>query len=53
MDAIKGGDVASARFDDWHTIPWAQTFGHVRRLQTRIEKAAKVNRPEFVGGLLV
>ncbi|HSN39130.1 MAG TPA: group II intron reverse transcriptase/maturase [Burkholderiales bacterium] len=41
MDAINNGDVASARFDDWHTIPWAQTFRHVRRLQTRIAKAAK------------
>ncbi len=41
MDAIHNGDVASARWNDWHTISWAVTFSHVRRLQTRIAKAAK------------
>lgn len=41
MDAINDGDVASARWQDWHTIPWAQANQHVRRLQTRIAKAAK------------
>lgn len=40
MDATQRSDVASARQDGWHTIPWAQTFRHVRRLQTRIAKAA-------------
>lgn len=42
MDAISNGDVASARWHDWHTIPWAQANQHVRRLQTRIAKAAEV-----------
>lgn len=42
MDAISNGDVASARWQDWHTIPWAQANQHVRRLQTRIAKAAQV-----------
>lgn len=41
MDAIPNGDVASARWNDWHTISWADTFSHVRRLQIRIAKAAK------------
>jgi RNA-directed DNA polymerase len=41
MDATNRGDVASARWQDWHTISWAQTNQHVRRLQTRIAKAAK------------
>jgi RNA-directed DNA polymerase len=41
MDAIHNGDVASARWNDWHTISWADTFSHVRRLQTRIAKAAR------------
>jgi RNA-directed DNA polymerase len=41
MDANTLGDVASARWNQWHTIPWAETFQHVRRLQARIAKAAK------------
>lgn len=41
MDAIPNGDVASARWNDWPTISWADTFSHVRRLQIRIAKAAK------------
>lgn len=41
MDAIPSGDVASARWTDWHTIPWAETFQYVRRLQARIAKAAE------------
>lgn len=41
MDAISSGDVASTRWNDWHTIPWAETFQHVGRLQARIAKAAK------------
>jgi RNA-directed DNA polymerase len=41
MDAGNNGDVASARWNEWHTIPWADSFQHVRRLQTRIAKAAK------------
>lgn len=42
MDAMASiGDVASARWNDWHTVPWADTFQHVRRLQARIAKAAK------------
>ncbi|TAN08636.1 MAG: group II intron reverse transcriptase/maturase [Rhodanobacteraceae bacterium] len=41
MDAISNGDVASASWNAWHTIPWASTFRNVRRLQTRIAKAAE------------
>lgn len=41
MDAIPSGDVASTRWTDWHTIPWAEAFQHVRRLQARIAKAAE------------
>jgi RNA-directed DNA polymerase len=43
MDVIEkcDSDVASSRWNDWHTIPWATSFQHVRRLQTRIAKAAK------------
>jgi len=41
MDAINDGDVASARWQDWHTISWGPANQHVRRLQTRIAKAAK------------
>lgn len=41
MDATDSSDVASSRWTDWHTIPWAASFQHVRRLQTRIAKAAK------------
>ncbi|AGG90376.1 group II intron reverse transcriptase/maturase [Rhodanobacter denitrificans] len=41
MDANTLGDVASARWNQWHTIPWAEAFQHVRRLQARIAKAAK------------
>lgn len=41
MDAISDGDVASARQKDWHSIEWATSFRHVRRLQTRIAKAAR------------
>jgi RNA-directed DNA polymerase len=41
MDAITRSDVASTRWNHWHTIPWAETFQHVRRLQVRIAKAAK------------
>ncbi|GAP65078.1 group II intron-associated open reading frame [Mizugakiibacter sediminis] len=41
MDAISSGDVASTRWTDWHTIPWAEAFQHVRRLQARIAKAAE------------
>jgi RNA-directed DNA polymerase len=41
MDAISDGDVASARWKEWHTISWAETNQSVRRLQTRIAKAAK------------
>jgi RNA-directed DNA polymerase len=43
MDAVSNSDVASAFADDWHTIPWAKSFQNVRRLQTRIAKAAKDN----------
>lgn len=41
MDTIIDGDVASARAADWHSIEWASTTCAVRRLQTRIAKAAK------------
>lgn len=41
MDAMNHGDVASARWNEWHTISWADAFSHVRRLQARIAKAAK------------
>ena len=41
MDATTRSDVASARAIDWHTIRWAGTLRAVRRLQTRIAKAAK------------
>ncbi len=41
MDAISSGDVAPTRWNDWHTIPWAETFQHVARLQARIAKAAQ------------
>ena len=41
MDATSSGDVASAHWSEWHTIPWAESFRYVRRLQTRIAKAAK------------
>lgn len=40
MDAITHGDVASARWNGWSTIVWADAFRYVRRLQTRIAKAA-------------
>lgn len=42
MDACSSSDVASARWQEWHTIPWPQANQFVRRLQTRIAKAAKV-----------
>src|SRR5690606_5268627 len=41
MDTIIDGDVASARTNDWHSIDWKATTRAVRRLQTRIAKAAK------------
>jgi RNA-directed DNA polymerase len=41
MDTITDGDVASARTTDWHSIDWKATTRAVRRLQTRIAKAAK------------
>lgn len=41
MDAINDGDVASARWKSWHTISWAESNQFVRRLQTRIAKAAQ------------
>lgn len=45
MDAtFHRSDVASTRWNDWHTIPWASSFQHVRRLQTRIAKAAKAQQ---------
>ena len=56
MDAIIDGDIASARWTDWHTIPWAETFQGVRRLQIRIAKAAKDEdwrRVRFLQRLLV
>lgn len=41
MDTIIDGDVASARTNDWHSIDWKATTRAVRRLQTRIAKAAR------------
>lgn len=41
MDANTLGDVASAHWNQWHTIPWAEANQCVRRLQVRIAKAAK------------
>jgi len=56
MDAIIDGDIASTRWADWHTIPWAMAFQSVRRLQIRIAKAAKDEdwrRVRFLQRLLV
>ncbi len=41
MDTITDGDVASSGTSSWHAIDWASTTCTVRRLQTRIAKAAK------------
>lgn len=41
MDVTSGSDVASLRWKEWHTTPWSDAFRHVRRLQTRIAKAAE------------
>ncbi|BAU50230.1 RNA-directed DNA polymerase [Sulfurifustis variabilis] len=41
MDACNHGDVASATWHSWHSIQWPAGHGVVRRLQTRIAKAAR------------
>ena len=41
MGVINDSDVASAHLDTWHSIEWARVHRSVRRLQTRIAKAAK------------
>jgi hypothetical protein len=41
MDAVTKSDVASAFANDWHSISWPDSFQNVRRLQTRIAKAAQ------------
>ena len=42
MDAMQlGRDVASATWQGWHQIHWAEAHRVVARLQTRIAKAAE------------
>lgn len=41
MDAL-ACDVASCAWNDWHHIPWSTAHQTVRRLQTRIAKAARL-----------